>query len=244
MIRSRSLSRILPLFLLAGASHVPAGCACTDELISPLNVQVRDHTGRPAAFGATGVAVHASGEETELMGWDSLSVYGNWDGERAGRYRVEVRKPGFKTATVSTDVDDGLCHIEPRTLRIQLEPDAAAVALTPVSFLKGDQVRGFPVSTGVRVLADTLEIVGNSGFSCGGLKAVAYRTDVGGVGRGLFWHVQVEPESWAERRASCGTVRSQPFEVRYLLPQGRTELMVTTAAGYPGALLFHGDVVR
>jgi hypothetical protein len=57
-------------------------------------------------------------------------------------------------------------------------------------------------------------------------------------------HVQVEPENWAERQASCGTTREQPFELKYLFPQGRTELMVTTAAAYPGALLFHGDVVR
>jgi hypothetical protein len=168
MNRSRRLTRILPLLLLGGASHVPAGCiACTDELLPSVSVDVRDHTGQPAALGATGVAIHSSGTRTELVGWDSLRLMGSWQRERAGRYNVEVRRPGFKTATARTDVDDGVCHVETRTLTMRLEPDPLAVGLTPVQFLKGDQVRGVPVSTGVRVLGDTLEIVGNSGSPAG-----------------------------------------------------------------------------
>jgi hypothetical protein len=243
MIRGRLFTRLLPLLLLGAGSHVPVGCSivCTLQLVPNLDVQVRDQSGQPAALGASGVVLHyVSGTRTELFGVDSLRLVGNWQRESAGRYSVEVRKPGFKTVRVETDVDVGECGVKTRSLDIQLEPDPPAVAMTPLQFLKGDQVRGTPVTMSVRVVGDTLEIAGNSGFACGGLKAVAYRTETGGSANGRIMHVQLEPENWAQRQGPCAAPNG-PFELKYLLPQGRTELMVTMASGSP--LRFHGDVM-
>src|SRR5262245_19049897 len=119
MVRSRIISRMLPLLLLAGASHVPTGCDCS--YYPPLVVQVRDGTGQPAALGATGLAVFQGGAAAALVSSDSLTLIGIWGSQGAGRYSVEVRKPGFRMVYARTEVDDGSCGHETRTLRIRID---------------------------------------------------------------------------------------------------------------------------
>jgi hypothetical protein len=225
--------RALPALVLA-VSYVPSGCACEDYLAPNVVVEVRDRDGRPAAEGVTGVAEHAGGAVTDLVGWDSLRVHGHWRRELPGRYTIQLRKPGFRMATARTEIDDGFCHVETRTIRMTLEPDPAATPQTPLRFLRGDEVSGFPIGTAARLLGDTLEIVGNSWIYCGGLKAVAVRP-------GAFMHVQLEPESWAAMRGPCTANRTQLFELRYHMTPGLTELLVTTVGHY-SPVLFEGIV--
>ncbi len=56
-----------------------------------------------------------------------------------------------------------------------------------------------------------------------------------------FWHVQLEPESWAVLRGSCSSSRGQPFELRFAMTPGLSYLVITTAAA-PSPILFKGNV--
>ena len=206
MARYARVLRVLPVLLVAAASHVPSGCACESYMAPNLTVLVRDRSGQPAARGATGQALHAGGRETDLFSYDSLAMSGNWDRERAGQYNIHVRKPGFALATARTEVDKDICHVKTRRVSVVLDAQPGAVAVPAIRFLKGDQVVGAPVNTAVRVLGDTLEIAGNSGVRCGGLRAVAIRTDTS-------WHVQIDPQSWTDAY-KFSNPRGQTFEVR------------------------------
>lgn len=226
------------LVLVGGAAAVTAGCdilgvACTADLRPNLRVEVREQLGgRAAARGATGLAEHEDGVVTELFGWaDSLRLYSSWDRERAGGYRVIVRRPGYKDVVEGTTVDEDACHVKTATVRVELEVDTTAVAQTPISFLKGAQVPGVPVSTGLRVLGDTLAILGTVPALCSELRAVAVRFfDI--------LHIQVEPTRWD---VACPGPGYQPFELRYKLSSGRNYILMTSAVGSP-ALLFQGYV--
>src|SRR5690606_22659390 len=97
---------------LGGCGEV-FGIACTGEQRPNLIVEVRESaTGEPAAWGATGIALHEGGRRTELGAlFDSLRLQGSWEREQAGEYDITVRKPGYKLAHVRTEVDEDACHV-------------------------------------------------------------------------------------------------------------------------------------
>lgn len=221
------------LLILSAATLLLTGCdllavTCTTELRPNLLVEVRDQaTGRPAAFGATGEARHSSGVLTEFMSWDSLRLTAaNWDRERAGRYSVVVRKPGFVEARSSVTVTEDQCHVRTGLARIELVRDATADAVSPIRLLQGNQVVGRPLTTAVRVIGDTLEISGAARAPCSVLRAVAFRR----IGQ---WHIQMEPESWTPLGSGCINEPLRPFEVRYLLTPGRTRVLLTAPTQTP-----------
>lgn len=216
---------------LAGCSGGIFGLACTTEMRSNLFVEVRDADGRPAALGATGSAAHEGGGVTELASFgDSLRLNGQWTRERAGDYRIAVRKPGHATVTTDVRVEEDACHVETRTVRVDLARSPASVAVAPIDFVTGAHGGGMTASAGVQVVGDTLVIVGSAHASCSELEAVAYRA-------GDEVHVQLQPAGWD---TSCGPVIQQ-FRVRYPLPQGWTYLQVTNGYGMP-AMLFDAPV--
>ena len=190
-------------------------------------VEVRDSTsGLPAGLGATGFA-RISNRTTELIALDSLTLHGNWAREQAGRYVVVVRKPGYKTATDTTNVEHDGCHVRTKILPIRLAANSAAVAQTPILQVFSNNSSGSRGSAGIQVHGDTLLIVGSTS-SRGPIAAVAFRS-------GEDWHIQVQP---ARSSASGGM---QSFELRYRLPPGRSELLVTNALGDP-VILYEGSV--
>ena len=119
------------LVTAACASDEPVGSSyvCTADVKPAIVVEIMDLTGAPLADNARG-AVH---DGTYV---DSLTPYGFLGGrlptpmrsrraadERRGRYRVEVRHPGYQT-WVATDivVTAGPCHVQTRTLTARLAP--------------------------------------------------------------------------------------------------------------------------
>ena len=217
------------LFGLSMAIPTLAGCesGCLTYLAFNMIVEVRDTTsGLPAGLGATGFA-RISNTTTELIALDSLTLHGNWAREQAGRYVVVVRKPGYKTATDTTNVDHDGCHVKTKILPIRLAPNPAAVALTPILQVFSNNASGSKGSAGIQVRGDTLLIVGST-LSRGPLTAVTFRA-------GEDWHIQVQP---ATSGAGGGM---QSFELRYRLPPGRSELLVTSALGDP-VVLYEGSV--
>ncbi|CAN5753745.1 hypothetical protein BH11GEM1_BH11GEM1_04560 [soil metagenome] len=123
--------RVAALVALAGCSGLPTGRTCTLELRSTIAVSVLDaRTGAPISAGSTiivrGGAVYDSivvvtpqfGANVGYMGWE--------DKVKAGRYTVEVRRPGY-VDWVRNDVevtgDD--CHSGPGpALTAALQPRA------------------------------------------------------------------------------------------------------------------------
>jgi hypothetical protein len=155
-LRQLSLA-VLPLSLFVSGCGILG--VCTTELRSNLNVAVRDSATRaPVAQGATGLATHRDGMATELSAIDSLMLIGSWGRERPGRYSVEVRKPGYRTARANTEVEESGCHVETQTVQIALARDPNAVAQSPLRFNQGQRFSGDRASAGIRVLGDTLEI--------------------------------------------------------------------------------------
>ena len=205
------------------------GCegGCLTILLPNMRVEVRDSvTGLPAAFGATG-STRVSNTVTELVTVDSLAMYDNWGRELAGRYIVIVRKPGYKTVTDTTNVEQDGCHVKTKTLPIRLAANPAAVAQTPILQVFGNNASGSRSSAGIQVRGDTLLIVGSTS-SRGPLAAVAFRT-------GENWHIQLQPP------ANSAGPSMQSFELRYRLPSGRNELLITSAHGEP-VILYEGSV--
>lgn len=211
------------------------GVNCTTELRPNLLVQVNDSsTGAPAAIGATGWADRSGEPRTELLAADSQLMVGLWRRERAGRYVVGVRKPGFRTKSDTTDVTDDRCHVRTKTIRIAIARNTAAIAQSPVRQTLGARTHGSTGSAGIRVLGDTLEIVGSATVNCAQLSnIVAFRS-------GEDWHIQLEH---GPALSPCPNGNLQSFELRYLLPAGRTELLVTNAAGGP-VVMFQGSISR
>src|SRR5688500_15115361 len=177
--------------LLAGMTIMFVGCdfigPCTSELRPNLRVEVRAQgTSAAAAQGATGTAEHRDGDSTDLTAADSLRLFGDFGRERAGRYSVLVRKPGYDTVTANTEVSEDACHVNTRTVRVELATDSQAIRQTPILHANGVRVRGSSASAGIRVFGDTLEIVGAAPAPCSELRPVAFR-------RGREWHIQLEP---------------------------------------------------
>jgi hypothetical protein len=211
------------------AMPILGGCESSCLLIQLPNmgVEVRDSlTGLPAAFGATGSA-RVSNTVTDLISEDSLSMGGNWGREQAGRYVVVVRKPGYKTATVTENVEQDGCHVKTKILRIRLTANSAALAQTPVLQVFGTTASASRGSAGIQVRGDTLLIIGST-LSRGPLAAVAFRM-------GENWHIQLQPP------ANTAGPSMQSFELRYRLPPGRNELLITSALGDP-VILYEGSV--
>lgn len=71
-----------------------------------------------------------------------------------------VRKPGYKAVTVNTEVKEEACHVNTRTVRVELATDSLAIRQTPIFHANGARVGGSSASAGIRVFGDTLEIVG------------------------------------------------------------------------------------
>jgi hypothetical protein len=208
------------------------GIACEDDLRSSITVEVRDAaTGEPAARGATGLTVHEDGRDTELAAFDELHLSGNWNRELPGEHSVRVRKPGFVTQIFPrVEVDEDACHVETHVVRVQLEADTGAVAHHPVLFSQGPQVSNSGASAGILIYGDTLEIGGFVPTHCRTLRMVAFRV-------GIEAHVQIESSDTPTE--PCERLRQ--FKARYLLPPGRTSLLVTNGSGFP-VMLFAGDV--
>src|SRR5688572_9787732 len=137
--------------LLAGMTIMFVGCdligPCTSELRPNLRVEVRaQSTSAAAAQGATGKAEHRDGGSTELTAADSLRLFGDFGRERPGRYSVLVRKPGYEDVTVNTEVKEDGCHVNTRTVRVELVPDSLAIRQTPIVHTNGARVRGSSAS--------------------------------------------------------------------------------------------------
>lgn len=229
----RTLLVLGPLAALSGCGLV--GVSCTSILLYSVVVEVRDAaTGRPAARGVTGLSEHESGVVTEFTGSDDLRLNGNWDGELPGRHTILVRKPGYLTEIVHANVDADRCHVEPETVVARIAADPRAVPEHPVSFVEGPDTIGWHrASAEVQVNGDTLEIKGFAGTTdCAKTRVVAFRS-------GSRLHVQVEPSDTPLE--DC--VNSRRFEATFLVPSGRTDLLVTNAVDFP-AELFHGQVRR
>lgn len=227
----RTLLVLGPVAALTGCGIV--GVSCTSILVFSVVVEVRDAaTGMPAARGVTGLSEHESGVVTEFTGSDDLHLRGNWDSELPGRHTILVRKPGYLTEIVHADVDADRCHVEPETVEARIAADPRAVPEHPVSLVEGpDTVGRHRASAEVQVHADTLEIKGFAGTTrCTEIRVVAFRS-------GSRLHVQVEPSDTPLE--DC--VNSRQFEATFLLPSGRTDLLVTNAVDFP-AELFDGQV--
>lgn len=220
----------------AALSSCDFALVCTDELRPSVIVEVTDRaTGMPAASGATGLSRHESGVLIEFYADSDLRLWGDWPSELPGNHTILVRKPGFLTDTVFADVDADRCHVEPRTVQVEIARDPRAVPESPVFFIEGPDSAGWRrASAEVRVYGDTLEIKGYAGTDCTelrtGLRVVAFRS-----GSGL--HVQVEPSGTP--LDSC--TRSRQFEARFALPSEPTHLLVTNGFFVP-AMLFDGEV--
>lgn len=224
------------LLIVLGIAATLPGCGivpiCTLELRYSVIVEVRDaETGRAAARGVTGRSEHESGIITEFSASGDLRLDGDWDEELPGNHTILVRKPGHLTDIVHADVDADRCHVDPETVEAELAPDPRAVADHPASFIEGPDPAGWrQASAEVRIRGDTLAIEGFARTGCTELRVVAFRS-----GSGL--HVQFEPSDVP--LDDC--VNSRWFEARFLLPSGRTDLLVTNAVGFP-AELFDGQV--
>jgi hypothetical protein len=208
------------------------GATCTTEQRFNLIVEVRDQqTGEPAAPGVTGTARHDDGVITELSSVDSLILGGDWDRERAGRSWIELRKPGYLHATATTEVDENRCHVETRTVRMNITPDPAAVAITPTAVQLGDHINTSP-SAGVQLSGNSLHIVGAAPAPCSELRVISFRAHD-------ELHIQLEPQEPEDN--ACQGPWNQQFALQYDLPAGITYLLVTAARGIP-AVLFSGTV--
>lgn len=212
------------------------GVACTDELRPNLIVEVRDaQTGHAAARGAIGSAQHLDSDvTTELYSArnDSLQLTGDWSRERAGRYVVVVRKPGFRTETVQVTVDEDRCHVRTERVPVTLTPDASAAAVVPLAFTRGERVSGSSASAGITTFGDTLVVTGRAAALCSDLDIVAFRS-------GRSWHIQLQPMQW---EGTCpGLAGMQQFEARFRLPEGNNTLLITHGYQRPPTL-FSGMV--
>ena len=206
---------------------------CETYMAFNLTVEVRDSaTSAFIAWGSTGEARHSSGISTELTASDSSTLRGNWDRERPGRYTVTIRKPGYKTQTAQTTVEEEGCHVRTRNVQVSL----ARLAIDPeppVSLTLGPHASGSAASAGVRLRGDTLEVSGSASAICSQLRSVAYRN-------GREMHIQLEPQVWSP--ASCTDQRRlQAFDVRYRLPAGTNYILVTNGQNVP-TILFDGYV--
>lgn len=130
----RTLKVLLPASL-GGCELVSAGVkVCTAEFRYGLAVYVKDaNTGAWAASGARLLTTDMQGTPVDTVNaWPSAAPAGKheWDavrllgaGERAGVYRVFVRKPGFADwVRVGVRVSEDDCHVRTVNLLAQLRP--------------------------------------------------------------------------------------------------------------------------
>lgn len=213
--------------MLSGCGS-PAVCI-TEPPQPPVVVEIRDRvTGAPAARGVTGESQHQSKVRTELAALGDLRLVGRrWRDGLHGTHTIRVRKPGFGTETVSVDVDRHECGVQTSTVRITIAPDPRAMPEYPVSFTEGPEIGALPASARVRLYGDTLEIGGFAPAGRQELRVVASRTDI-------RLHVQVEP-------SDIPPLGTRQFAVRFTLPPGPTDLIVTNGYGHP-TILFIGQV--
>lgn len=225
--------------LVCGAAAALFGCdelfgpqACTLVQLPNLFEEVRDAaSGAPAGRGVTGVAIHDNGTIAELSAYHAdQRLHGHWPRELAGRYTIILRRPGFVAEAVRTRVGQDDCHVKTRTVRAEISPDPGAVEEQPVAFIEGPEIASTQFGATAEVIGDTLKISGISHSNCDLLEVVASRV-------GTAMHVQLEPSG--VRPGGCPSPRL--FEVRYRLPPGETQLLVTSAFGFP-VTLFRGDV--
>lgn len=231
-----------PVLLVAAACIPLAGClgdligvTCTRELRANLVVEVRDSlTGVPAAWGATGVAVHDGGRTTALSSFDSLHLGGNWVGEEAGGYRVSVRRPGHTPVETMTSVDEDACHVKTGRVRVRIAPNPQYSSELPLFLTLGEHALGWNASGGITTHADTLIISGRAYAPCTQLVVLAARI-------GFSLHVQVQPKDWSLASACGDDHRLQNFMTAFQLPPGGTQIYLTNGYGDP-TVLFSGSV--
>jgi len=118
------MNRVLaPSILLAVAACSGSGSThpitCTNELRSTIMVNVTDaRTGSAAALGSTVIVKGAGVYDSVVVAstpFNPATAYVGWeDRVKAGRYSVEVRKPGY-VSFLRTDVDvtSDQCHSGP-----------------------------------------------------------------------------------------------------------------------------------
>jgi hypothetical protein len=211
------------------------GIACTSELRANLVVEVRDSlTGAPAAWGATGIAVHDGGRTTTLSAFDSLHLGGSWAREQAGGYHVSVRKPGYTPVETRSSVDEDACHVKTGRVQVRIAPNPQYSSQPPLFLTLGEHVLGWNASAGIITHADTLIISGRAYAPCTRLTVLATRS-----GRDL--HVQAQPEDWSLARTCSEDDRLQNFNAAFLLPTGGTDIYLTNGYGDP-TVLFSGSV--
>ena len=226
----KGTSRHVVVRLLAGATILAlsacdslVGVACTTEMVYSAQVEVRDAaTGAPAARGVTAVSTHQSGVETELTAQDELTLRGDWMGEYPGYHVIDVRKPGYRTEVIPVQVEADRCHVETATVEATLEPDPSATLMEPIGLEEGPRTDANLPRATVRVSGDTLEVEGFAPADCRELRSVAYVSEAG-------IHLQIEPSN--VQLDSCEGPRR--FRVRHLLPAGETQMLVTSARGFP-----------
>lgn len=211
---------------------------CSTELRASLVVEVREaESGKAAARGATGHVRHLrSGVVTELYAAlnDSLRLDGDWDTERAGRYEVVIRKPGYETESVLAVVDEDRCHVHTERVPVTLTRDRLAVAVVPIAFEPGSRVSGWEASAGITTFGDTLVVTGRAVALCGDLDVVAFRSRE-------WWHIQFQPKQW---EGTCpGVPGLQQFEARFKLEPGINHLLITHGH-WRSETLFEGSVSR
>ena len=106
--------------LLAACDDRFVGPACTADFRYGLSITVLDELGRPAAAGATGLAVDGEFTDTlEVFGADTMVGAG----ERAGTYDITISKPGHMTwsaENVTVTADE--CHVHGVALQANLIP--------------------------------------------------------------------------------------------------------------------------
>jgi hypothetical protein len=221
---------------LLGACSDAVTYDCTADLRYNMIIEVRDSvTGEPAALGATGSSWHQeSGSAIEIYGRpDPLRLVAIWTREQPGSHWVSVVKPGYRPVEEVVTVTRDGCHVRTEHVSISLAPDPSAVPVTPLSLERGARVGGSPASAGIRVFGDTLLISGRAATGCREIDAVAFRS-------AQSWHVQLQPSQWT---GPCsGPSDLQQFEVRYRLPAGRNDVLVTHGHG-PPVRLFSGTVL-
>lgn len=234
MNRLKACLILLCSFALSACDSI-IGVACTRELKPNLLVEVREaESGMAAARGATGYARHlGSGVVAELHAVDdTLQLDGLWDRERAGRYEVVIRKPGYKTESVKAVVDEDRCHVKTKRVPVTLTRDESAAAVVPIAFEPGLRVTGTVASAGIMTFGDTLVVTGRAAALCGDLDVVAFRSRE-------WWHIQFQPKEWD---GTCpGVPGLQQFEARFQLEPGNTQLLITHGHGRLETL-FEGSV--
>jgi len=106
----------------AACTPLPGGTACTEEARSGITLTVKHAITNADICDATVIATQGSFTETVQPSGGSPCTYAGLY-ERAGTYRVEVRKAGFITATEdNVTVTEDECHVNTVVRTVLLTP--------------------------------------------------------------------------------------------------------------------------